>query len=158
MAPLTDRQRVELALPARMLLRCMNTVYAQHTSPDDKEKTGKTISRLDAACREALAGSLERDKLVRRIERANAVALDPIANKPLMLAILTTGLWLKKLLDQNYLVLTAGSSFDQASGNVFASIADHQDLFAEFLDDARAESARMHARLQAFGYYAGATI
>jgi hypothetical protein len=77
MAYISDRQRVELALPARLLWSVIQCGYENGITAHD------ILSQIQTACMEPLDGLLPKEKLrlARRIDRVFSEVIDPLVSK-----------------------------------------------------------------------------
>jgi hypothetical protein len=152
---LSDRRRVELALPAYMASVCLDRTF-----PEKSEAVRRVLGLLDQAWGEALdaAPALDpgrRRQLSRRLSRLWDELVKPHEWDVLMKVWLMVLFWLRDLLEDGRLVLVAGSAFDQAMSEILPELERHGDLW-----DGTERSARKHARklqqhLESLGYYRG---
>jgi hypothetical protein len=161
-AYLSDRQRVELALPAAMLYRIFGScvVEAKEKGIDEREYDERVQAWLSHAAWEPLAG-LSPDKtrkLAARITRLQQAILAPFEDRPIMVTFLFALFVLRDLLDEGALVLVEGSAFDQAVSVLIPELERHDDLWAAMEKSAAKNARKARERLRAEGYYRGAAL
>lgn len=149
---LSERRRVELALPANLMHRAVSAaIEPDIRSEDDRE----VISLLRQAAMEPLDGlnAGERRRLIRRIDRMGEEVMETLVGGSRAKGFLALTLWLKGILDDGTLVLVAGSAFDQAMTAILATMQDNPDVI-EAVDRSATKAARRIAdMLRRQGYY-----
>lgn len=121
---LTDRQRIELAIPARLTF---GLVAANCFGPDpnaDPEEAAAELERsrarladlLTEACLEPLVGLMPKDeiKIARRIERTVDAIARPYDGQPAIKLALVLFYFLSDLVEREVLELWEGSAFGEA--------------------------------------------
>jgi hypothetical protein len=159
---LSDRRRVELALPARLLYgitgNCIGASVDKGKAETDADR--QCLAWLKDACEEPLQGlSLDhRAKVATRIERAYRHVVQPWldSNKNTAAVYLTVLYWLQDMLAEGRLVLIDGSAADKAITVILATLEDHADLWAEVEKSARKQAPKLTQSLQTMGYYTDA--
>lgn len=156
---LSDRQRVELALPAAMLYRIFGScvVEAKEKGIDEREYDERVQAWLSSAAWEPLDG-LPLDKarkLASRITRLQQAILAPFEDRPIMVTFLFVLFWLRDLLAEGTLVLVEGSTFDRAVSALIPELERHDDLWAAMEKSAAKNARKAKDRLRAEGYYQG---
>lgn len=153
---ITDRMRVEVALPARMLFRCVEAIGdATKEAGESPEHLEPLLRDLKDACHEAVAGlTADRSRtLARRINREHAAALEAFAERPTMLACLVVLYWYKQALDEEILVLTPGSPLDRATAALLEILERHGEDWDDLDRSARKNARRMMERFRASGLF-----
>lgn len=151
MPPLTDRQRVEITLPARMLFTLH--VCNCYADPDEAvvEKLGKLLVK---ACTEALDDLPEKagSKIARRIERIHEAVTKDMDDQAAAKVGLTIYYFVKDLIDREVLVLWDGSAFGEAI-NTMIPMFDYAFDVERMDKSARKQARRLLELLQREGYY-----
>lgn len=159
MPVLTDRQRIELAVPAYLLYALTGApdVFVP-ADPDLVARAEADIAELRAnlrtACLEPFADlpPSKRQALIRRLERLKRVVIVDWHERPALNLMLMLWCFLKDLTDREVLILWEGSAMDQATRKLMP-MCEHG--FEEQEDGVAAqEQARaLLRRLQAEGLY-----
>ncbi|NGM38026.1 MULTISPECIES: hypothetical protein [Methylobacterium] len=159
MPNLTDRQRVELAIPA-YLLYALTSAPGVFVPADPalaaRAEADIAAMRFDlrAACFEPLEDVSERKKgaLLRRVERIARGVIVDWKDRPALSVMLTLWYVLKELTDREVLILWQGSAMDRATSRLLPMFAHG---FEEQKRDASAqEQARqLLSQLQEEGLY-----
>lgn len=157
MIHLNDRQRVELALPARLLRRCWAGIIEGHR-PHRIDIPADHLALLDdlrACCEEALIGLAPREaeKLRARIDRVSVHALLPYESDALMKATLMVMYWVRDRLDAGDLALIEGSLFESCFERLHSGLAEHGDLWNAVNHSAAKQAAKLHQRIMDQGYF-----
>ncbi len=149
---LSDRQRVELALPARLLIR-----PAERCAEDWSEEDRKLLKRLENACYQPLEGLHGKKKvdLARRINRIQKHLLKNFEDRPVMVVFLTIIYWLNDLLERGVIVLDSNSDFAKACDELLPVLNEHQDLIDGMTKSAQKNARRFNEYLNREGYYHG---
>ena len=160
MSALTDRQRIELALPTYLLfaLSKLPGVFAP-SDPNLGERAKADIAslceNLHIACLEPFADLTPRKQqaILRRLDRIGKDIIAEWVDRSSLSLVLTLWYFLKDLIDREVLILWQGSAMDQA---VRALLPMFEHGFAEQQRDAAAQeqAVRLLARLRAEGLYA----
>lgn len=155
---LSDRRRVELALPAALLYRIFGTCIANaEESPENAETEydREVIEALRIAAWEPLDGidRKKQAKLASRINRMQAEIMLPFEDRPIMVCFLFVLFWLKGLLDDGTLELIEGSPFDTAVSALIPELAKHDDLWQAMEKSAAKNARKLTERLRAEGFY-----
>ncbi|WP_298961834.1 hypothetical protein [uncultured Methylobacterium sp.] len=159
MPALSDRQRVELAIPAYLLY--MLTAAPGVFVPADPEKAARAeadIAALRADLRAACCEPLDdlpakkREALLRRIDRLAKGVVAGWSERPALSVMLALWYFLKDLTDREVLILWQGSAMERAASRLLPMFAHG---FEEQMRDAAAqEQARqLLTHLQAEGLY-----
>lgn len=157
MRPLTDRQRVELALPAAMLYRVFATCVARaEDHPDDAEMEldRQVLHWLAQAAVEPLDPARD-EKQARRVSRLQRDALAPLEDRPVMTVFLVVLYWLQEQLETGVLTLIEGSAFDRAVTLILENLERFPDEMAGTERSARKGARRLGDWLRERGYYLG---
>lgn len=152
MMHLSDRRRVELALPAAVMHRVVSQCIADgERSDDDRE----VLALLREAASEPFDGlnGWERPRLMRRVDRLSMEVMSELMGGARAKAFLALTLWLKGMLDDGILVLIEGSAFDQAMTAILATMQDAPDVMAAVDRSATKAAGRIASRLSGLGYY-----
>ncbi|MEH6630189.1 MAG: hypothetical protein V7776_05160 [Halopseudomonas aestusnigri] len=149
---LSDRQRVEFALPANLLIRPA-AKCAESWNGDDQE----ILKLLENACYQPLEGlhGKKKSDMARRINRIQKRLLKSFEDRPVMVVFLTIIYWLNDLLDRGVIVLDAQSDFAKACDALFPMLNQHQDLIDGMSHSARKNAKRFNKYLNREGYYHG---
>jgi hypothetical protein len=159
MPTLSDRQRVELAIPAYLLyaLTAGAGVFVP-SDPDHAARAEADVAALrfdlHSACLEPLDDLIPRKKhaLLRRIERIGKGVIANWGERPALTVMLTLWYFLKDLTDREVLILWEGSAMERATSKLLPMF---EHGFDEQKCDAAAQeqSRQLLARLQAEGLY-----
>jgi hypothetical protein len=159
MPVLSDRQRVELAIPAYLLyaLTAVPSVFIP-ANPDRAGRAEADIAALRADLQAALLepfGDLIAKKqhaLLRRVERIGKGVIAGWADQPSLSVMLTLWYFLKDLTDREVLILWEGSAMERATSKLLPMFAHGFD--EEKRDAAAQEQARhLLTCLQVEGLY-----
>ncbi len=156
---LSDRQRIERALPARMVWHVAASIWdgvAKSVDPQGLEQISRIVSQLEASLNASLVDLDDGDrfKLARRLYRACELVTYPLRDRPvatalvaareLVFTLITEGMW------------EMDPEFDAAWDALAAAIYE-RDENAELLDAVDRSGTRYGrkalATLQAAGYY-----
>jgi hypothetical protein len=148
---LSERQRCEIAIPARLLFGL--AVCDVFSDPDNADLK-RIKSLLMSACIEPLVGLDERagGKVARRIERITRSVAGEFDDQPGVKVALSLYYFVKELIDRGILVLWEGSDVGEAI-NLLVPMFEHgfevekQDLSAQ------KQARKLLDRLQREGYY-----
>ena len=164
MPALTDRQRVEVAVPCTLVFALV-TAGCFGIDPDADPVEGQAELEvkvkalrvlLERACREPIEDLTprERGKMVRRIERVTQAAAKGWEGQPAVKIALTLYYFLRDLTEREILVLWEGSAMGEAMEMLFPMF---EHGFHEAVMDASAQkqSRRLLRQLQTAGYYGG---
>ncbi|WP_299378204.1 hypothetical protein [uncultured Kiloniella sp.] len=149
---LSDRQRVELALPARLLIRPAQRC-AEEWNGDDSE----ILTQLENACYQPLEGldPIKKAKVAKRINRIQKELLSSFENRPVMVVFLTIIYWLNDLLEREIIVLDSNSDFAKACETLFPMLNEHSELIDGMSKSAEKNARRFNEKLNKGGYYNG---
>lgn len=156
---LTDRQRIELSVPAYLL-------YALTGAPDVFVPAGADLAaRADAdiaqlrgdlriACLEPFSDLTQgkRRALLRRLERIKQQATADWDKRPALGIMLMLWCFLRDLTDRDVLVLWGGSAMDRAMRKLMP-MCEHGFAHAEDEEAAREQAQALLGRLQGEGLY-----
>ncbi len=111
-AHLTDRRRIEVALPAVLLQRVARVMLEQAKKIEHAE----CLERLDRACEEPFADlpRVRANKLRRRVMTLQAELFREYEERPVITVFLMVVIWLRDMLADGTLVLIEASDFDLA--------------------------------------------
>ncbi|WP_262027588.1 hypothetical protein [Microvirga sp. Mcv34] len=169
---LRDDQRVEIALPARLIfgVAVCNCFGPDPEAPDQEEAKREVAERTERLVRLLQRANVEpfedlhdkgRRKVAARIDRvAEAVAAD-FDQQPAVSIALSLFYFLQDLLDRGVLELNEGSSFAEAMTEIFIPAMEGGLRAAATLPDdeeridraAQRRAAKLLKRLQGMGYY-----
>ncbi|KMO22854.1 hypothetical protein [Methylobacterium indicum] len=159
MPTLTDRQRVELAIPAYLLLALTSVPGA--FAPADVDLAARAEADIATLRADLKAASLEpledlpekkRGALVRRVERIARGVIVEWKDRPTLSVMLTLWYFVKNLTDREVLILWEGSAMARATSRLLPMFAHG---FEERKRDAAAQeqAGLLLAQLQAEGLY-----
>ncbi|MBP29044.1 MAG: hypothetical protein CMH16_06960 [Methylobacterium sp.] len=155
----TDRQRIELAIPAYLLyaLTGAPNVFVP-ADPDLVARAEADVAdlrgNLMAACLEPFADltPAKRQALIRRLERVKCQMTTDWDERPALSLMLMLWFFLKDLIDREVLFLWEGSAMDRATQKLL--LMCEYGLAKQGYDVAVQEQARaLLSRLQAVGLY-----
>lgn len=156
---LTDRQRIELAIPAYPLYAL---AAAPGTfTPADPALAAKAeadiavlCANLRVACLEPLVDLVpkKRDAIVRRLQRVSSEVIADWRTQPALCLMVTLWYFLRDLTDREVLILWEGSAMERATRQLLPMFAYG---FDEGQGDGRAQlqAGELLMRLQADGWY-----
>ncbi len=160
MAVLSDRQRVELALPGYLFLAltaAQRVFIPSDPSLEEKAKADLATLRghLRTACLEPFDDLSEkkRQAMTRRVERAGKATIMGWTDRTAILVMMSFYRFLEDLIEREVLILWEGSAMGEAMRGLvpmFEKKLDNAELDAA----ARAEASALLTRLQAEGFYA----
>ncbi|AWB25227.1 MULTISPECIES: hypothetical protein [Methylobacterium] len=159
MPTLSDRQRVELAIPAYLLyaLTAAPGVFVP-ADPDLAARAEADITALRADLQAALLEPFsdlvpkKQHALLRRVERIGKGVITGWGNRPALSVMLTLWYFLKDLTDREVLILWEGSAMERATSRLLPMFAHGFD--EQKRDAAAQEQARqLLACLRAEGLY-----
>lgn len=158
---ITDKMRVELALPPRMLftLACTKAFVCYDDKGEVQDASGhETVQKVQklllAACLEPLEG-LPRErgaKLARRIERVHEEVTKRFEERSAVGAGLTIVYWFQDLLEREVLVLHEGSAVAMAA-DILIPMLEHGTAIEALDKSARKQARQLLRDLQARGFY-----
>ncbi|WP_428031409.1 hypothetical protein [Ancylobacter sp.] len=150
---LSDLQRIEIALPAWILIGAITS-----KTVDLGVHRDEALELLRVAAREPL-GDLSSDrstKVIGRVRRLHQTALASVAAGPAKAE--ETGLlvfyWIKMLVESEYLIFSEGSSIDRALRHFILALQSMPMTMATELAS-HSQARAFLSRLQALGYYTG---
>ena len=155
---LSDKRRVELALPAALLYRVFSRcveVTSFKAIPGQLTGDRVVLDWLALAAIEPMSDLDEKRarKLSARVSRLQRDLLLDFEGRPVMVAFLIVLFWLKGLLDTDRLVLVEGSVFDKAVSVLVPELAKHDDLWMAMERTAIKNARKIADRLENEGYY-----
>lgn len=152
MPTLTDRQRVELAIPAYLLYALTSApgvfVPADPTQAARAEADISAMrSDLKAACFEPLEDLSEKKKgaLLRQVERITRGVIAGWKDRPALSVMLTLWYVLKDLTDREVLILWQGSAMERATSKLLP-------MFAHGFDEQKRDAAAQERARQLLAY------
>jgi hypothetical protein len=151
-AYISDRRRVELALPAVMLQRVACILLERGVDDNDQ-----CLDLINSACGEPFEGlcASSRAKLENRVMVLQRQLLAPYENRPVVLVFHMLVLWLNAMLDDGTLTLVEGSAFAGATDDLIARVVKHDDLIDATARSARKNAQKLRRAVEMQGYYAG---
>ena len=154
MMHLSDRRRVELALPANLLHRMVTQCIGEGIRTEDDREI---IAQFQRSALAALDGLNRREafRVVRRVERAADLVMSELRGHAHATAFLALVLWIRDMLADGTLELIEGSDFDTAIEAVIATLTEAPDVVAAVDRSATKAASRIASKLDAAGYYPG---
>lgn len=153
MSYLSDRQRVELALPAHVM---MGVIIAGVEEEDDDYR--RCLALLRTAAREPVASLSDRNarKIQQRVRRLHHDVVRPYAGDGQDVGKfgLIVFFWIKAMVETSYFVFAAGSAIDEAL-KLYIGAIEHKASEPRVVASAQKQARKMIARLQALGFYPG---
>jgi len=153
MAYLSDRCRIELALPAEMLDPVVRVLLKRGINADDD----KCLDLIKSAIQEPFAGvdPVKRAKLQRRVTALRLELLAPYEKRPIVLVFQMLVMWLRDMLEDGTLDLVDGSDFALAMDDLIARVIQHEELIVKTQKSAIKNARKLRRLLEKRGYYAG---
>ncbi|HSI10932.1 hypothetical protein ACQKJ1_23795 [Methylorubrum rhodesianum] len=159
MEVLSDRQRIELALPAYLLLALSSAprVFSP-SNPSDAERAKADISNLRTQLGKVSLESFadlspkKYNSLKRRLERTAKAEIANWKDQSALLMMIMLCLFLNLLVDRQHLILWEGTPMDWAMRQLF-QMSKHGFDDAELVATAHIHAAQMLDRLQKEGLY-----
>ncbi|MBX9933239.1 MAG: hypothetical protein K2Y56_17165 [Methylobacterium sp.] len=159
MPALSDRQRVELALPAYLFLAlttAQRVFIPTDPALEEKAKADLTTLRdhLRTACLEPFddLSARKREAMTRRVERAGKSTITGWTDRPAILVMMTLYRFLEDLIDREVLILWEGSAMAEAMRWLVPMFEQRLEN-AEQDAAARIEAGALLTRLQREGLY-----
>lgn len=150
---LSDRQRVELVIPARLLWSVV------HCGVEEKKTSLTTLEMIKSACFEPLDGLLAKDKLslARRIDRVFAEVIEPLTSTDKQIVTIgKAGLviyyFIVDLVEREYLVLYADTPMAKVIEAILPDLTPLANI-AGVDRSAQKQAAKLLSRLNELGYY-----
>jgi hypothetical protein len=164
---LTDRRRVELAIPARLLFTVSMTkaFICYGDTGEVIDATGEAVVQemrelLKLTCIEPFEDLLEHEltrkrgrKIMERIERLNKLLADDFDGHSALKVALATVYFIQELIDTGYLELIEGSNFAKAADILLPMLEKGAEGKPEVERSARKAGRRVLAKLRAEGLY-----
>lgn len=146
---LTDKQRLEIALPAFLL----HGVFAPVIDSDSSLKP--VLDLIDDARKEPLADlDVDRQKkLFKRIARLQLEIMNQYAEASIFKLIMMVYFISKRITDNELVLFAPNSPFIQAMEGVANAVYEHLDDWQALEPSARKQANRIFLRLQGQGYY-----
>jgi hypothetical protein len=152
MAYQSDRNRVECALPARLIWDVTKTLQK-----DNPFHAGVQLmlKDLNDAAREPVDGfpSDKRNSLVRRIEKAAGAVLHSLNLEPQIIVFLSVIFWLRELIDAGTITIPDGSTFDRATNLLLEELNKRLEEWAPLESIANEKARKIAETLRGLGYY-----
>lgn len=149
---LSDRQRIELALPAHVM---MGVIIASVDGYDDDFK--RCVELLKTAACEPVNDLDDRRarKIQERVRKLHHVAVDPYAGEGGDVGKfgLIAFFWIKSMVESGYFVFAEGSAIDEAL-KLYTAAIERKAEEPKVVASARKQARELIGRLQAQGYYA----
>lgn len=164
MTYLSDRQRVEMALPAVLLHQCVGSCIASAeekglapSAEEDRLFDREIMHLLTEACAAPLEGLDPRRaaKLAMRIKRTRDLVMEPYRDDTMMKVFLAVLHVVKLLTDDDAFLLIEGSDFERAITMLLPELEKHDDLWDAVERSGRKQARKILLRLQAAGLYQG---
>ncbi|CAB4195607.1 hypothetical protein UFOVP1299_22 [uncultured Caudovirales phage] len=152
---ISDRRRVELALPARMLYRAFRTA-TDNGGVDVETNDSLILEMLETAVLSAFEGAREdrKFKLSSRCTRAQDHAMREFENRPLIVAFVVVLYWVRDRTDAGDILLIEGSPFDGAVSALIPRLEEEAGReWDEVHKSATKGAKRLHTTLQRMGYF-----
>jgi hypothetical protein len=150
---LSDRQRVELALPAHVM---MGVVIAGVEDQDDDYR--RCVTLLRTAAREPVADldARKERKIQQRVRRLHHDVVRPYSGEGEDVGKfgLIVFFWIAAMVETSYFVFAAGSAIDEAL-KLYIGAIEHKAREPRVVASAQKQARKMIARLQALGFYQG---
>lgn len=151
MTYLNDRQRVELSLPAQVMMGIL-IAGVDHHDADFR----RALDLLRTASREPVDDLNDREarKVLERVRRAHAVVVAPYAREGHDVAKfgLIVFYWIKTMVETGYFVFAEGSAIDEAM-TLFIGAIEHRASVPEVNASAQKQARKLIRVLQSLGYY-----
>lgn len=151
MAYLSDRMRVEICLPAHVMM----SVVMAGASHRDKDFTN-CVEWLAMASADGLRDLDEKRqaKLIARIRRVHHEISDPYTEEGGEVSRfgLIAFYWIKALVESDYLVFAEGSSIDKAM-QIYMGALEHRASIPSANYAAMKQAVKLIGQLQAMGFY-----
>ncbi len=146
---LSDKQRVELALPASFLRRAFAPVVEKDA------RHNETMGFIKQALIDPFEGLDDNkiDQLLRRTERIQSTLMLQHEKSSVFKCLLMVFIFVKILTDTGILNLVEGSNFDIAVTRLIDALGEHGDLWEDIRPTAEKHANRLLRQLQAMGYY-----
>ncbi|WP_417843002.1 hypothetical protein [Thalassospira sp.] len=150
---LSDRRRIELALPAEMLDPVVRVMLERGKNAEDD----KCLDLVKAAIREPFEGvdPAKRAKLQRRVTALRVELLAPYEGRPIVLTFQMLIIWLRDMIEDGTLDLVEGSAFALATDDLIARVIQHEDLVLKTQKSAIKNAHKLRRNLEIRGYYPG---
>lgn len=151
---MNDRQRVEIMLPAQIMLGVLLAGASDQECDDFKIAKEAFIEASDEAVRDLMPE--KRASIIRRMFRVNLEVSAPYQkeNARVDKMGLIAFYWLRALVDQDYLILHEGSAMQRGMDIMMPALEHAANI--EKLDASAQKNARKFlAHLQRLGYYPG---
>lgn len=152
---MSDRMRMELALPPALLRRCCRKLFSDHVPEEDRRERQALLATLDQAISDAV-GSLpagRQEQLRRRLDRAIGDLLRPFEDRPLIDVFLTVFFWLRRLIEAGAINLIAGSSGAKALDALIEALANEEQIWINAEQNALVAAVEFGGRVRALGYF-----
>ncbi|SFG79889.1 hypothetical protein [Methylobacterium gossipiicola] len=158
-AALSDRQRIELALPAYLLF--VLTSAPGIFTPHDSTQMDRAEADISGLCTQLRLVSLEpfadltpkkRDALVRRLQRIAKVEVAQWKDQSAILVMLKLRIFLDELINRQIVILWEGTPMDWAIRQL-TSMSKHGFDEPELVALAHAQAAEMLISFQKEGFY-----
>lgn len=156
MIHLSDRRRVELALPASMMARIVAHLAAQPET--DRQLIAEIGRDCDLAQMAPMAG-LQQDRqrvLMNRLRRARVAALDWMADRSIAVAYVAVLRWIKAMIEAGILVPAEDAPFLAAADRLLAEVQtrpENVDLLGHVDRSGTKAARRIHDILRGQGYF-----
>jgi hypothetical protein len=153
MAYLSDRRRIELALPAEMLDPVVRVMLERGKNAEDD----KCLDLVKAAIQEPFEGvdPAKRAKLQRRVTALRIELLAPYEKRPVVMVFQMLIIWLRDMIEDGTLDLVDGSAFALATDDLIARVIQHEDLVLKTQKSAIKNARKLRRKLEMRGYYSG---
>ena len=158
MPQLNDRRAIESALPSRLFLAILRSVWEdQDLDAENRDLLKDLIPLLEQDIGEAIAGG-DVEKRKKRLNRAVNTAFGCLEGRSRAIALLALTYWISDVIGQGLLVLHEGSPFERAYTAVVQAINNDPEntYLLEAVDKSAEKNARrLGERLASEGYFRG---
>jgi hypothetical protein len=150
---LSDRMRVECALPAAVFYRLVYNAMIKAGTTEAEEQMVPLFRQARDNVFNGLADD-KRKQLLRRTEKLVDEIMDRQEKVAPLVTLLTMVFWVHALLEDQRLILTAGSDLDRALDCIIATLnePDVQKLWKPFEKGSRRQAMALDRWLQGKGY------
>ena len=148
---LSDRQRIELALPATLMAEAIKNIVAGNRTNDNET----VLNWLLDAKGEPFIGidGIKYYELSRRLESVEDAILSEFDGHSAGKIALAAAYFAKELTDTDKLMLNAESAFDKAYTAIISGLDDHADVMSGMDKSAQKGGKRMLQIAKSMGYY-----
>lgn len=154
---MNDRQRVEIMLPAQIMLGVLLAGASDQDCEEFRMAKEAFIEASDEAVRDLMPQ--KRNAIIRRMFRVNLEVTAPYQKEDARVDKmgLVAFYWLKALIEQDYLILYEGSAM-QRGMDIMMEALEHAANIEKLDASAQKNARKFLAHLQRLGYYQGVTM